>query len=37
MEALELYTDAPTEHWGIKTINISVVKDKIVTPRVKHI
>ena len=37
MEALEIYTGAPTVHWEDSTSCISVVEAKIVTPRVKHI
>ena len=37
MEALALYTGAPTVHWEDNIIFISVVKDKRVTTRVKHI
>ena len=37
MEALALYTGTPTVHWEDNTSCISVVEDKIVTPRVKHI
>ena len=37
MEALALYTGAPTVHWEDNTSCISVVEAKIVTPRVKHI
>ena len=37
MEALALHTGASTEHWEYNTSCISVVEDKIVTPRVKHI
>ena len=37
MEALALYTGAPTEHWEDNTSCISVVEAKRVTPRVKHI
>ena len=36
-EALALHTGAPTVNWDDKTSFISVVDDKIVTPRVKHI
>ena len=36
MEALTLYTEAPTEHWEYNTSFISI-EDKIVTPRFKHI
>ena len=35
MEALELYTGAPTVHWEDNTSCISV-EAKRVTPRVKH-
>ena len=37
MEDLALYTSAPTVHWEDKTNCISVVEDKNVTLRVKHI
>ena len=37
MEALSLYTGAPTVHWEDNTSCISVVESKRVTPRVKHI
>ena len=37
MEALEIHTGAPTLNWEDNTNCISVVEDKIVTPRVKHI
>ena len=37
MEALALYTGAPTVHWEYNTSCIYVVEAKIVTPRVKHI
>ena len=37
MEALALYTGAPTLHWEDNTSCISVVEAKRVTPRVKHI
>ena len=37
MEALALYTGAPTVHWEENTSCISVVEAKIVTPWVKHI
>ena len=37
MEALALHTCAPTVHWEDNTSYISVVEDKIFTPRVKHI
>ena len=37
MEALALHTGAPTVHWEENTSCIYFVKDKIVTPRVKHI
>ena len=37
MEALALYTGAPTVHWEDNTSCISVVEDEKVTPRVKHI
>ena len=37
MEALALYTGAPTLHWEDNTSCISVVGDKIVTTRVKYI
>ena len=37
MEALALYTGAPTVHLENNTSCISVVEAKIVTPRVKHI
>ena len=37
MEALALYTGAPTVHWKDNTSCISVVEAKIVTPRVKNI
>ena len=37
MEALALYTGAPTVHWEDNTSCISFVEAKIVTPRVKHI
>ena len=37
MEALALYTDAPTLNWEDNTSCISVVEAKRVTPRVKHI
>ena len=37
MEALALHTGAPTVHWEDNTSCISVVEDKRVTPRVKHI
>ena len=37
MEALALYTGAPTVHWEDNTSFISVVESKRVTPRVKHI
>ena len=36
MEALALYTGAPTVHWEDNTSCISVVEAKIVTTRVKH-
>ena len=36
MEALALYTGAPTVHWEDNTSCISVVEDKRVTPRVKY-
>ena len=37
MEALALYTSAPTVHWENNKSCISVVEAKRVTPRVKHI
>ena len=37
MEALALYTDAPTVHCEDDTICIYVVESKRITPRVKHI
>ena len=37
MEALALQKFAPTVHWEYNTSYISVVKAKIVTPRVKNI
>ena len=37
MEALALYTGAPTLHWEDNTSCIYIVEAKIVTPRVKHI
>ena len=37
MEALALYTGAPTVHWEDNTSCISVVEAKRVTTRVKHI
>ena len=37
MEALELHTGAHTVHWEDNTSCISIVKAKIVTPRVKNI
>ena len=37
MEALALHTGAHTVHWEDNTSCISVIEDKIVTPRVKHI
>ena len=37
MEALALYTGAPTVHWEDNKSCISVVGDTIVTPRVKYI
>ena len=37
MEALALYTGAPTVHWEYNTICIYFVEAKIFTPRVKHI
>ena len=37
MEALALYTGAPTVHWEDNISCISVVEAKRVTPRVKHI
>ena len=37
MEALALHNGSPTVHWEEKTVFISVVEDKIVTPRVKHV
>ena len=37
MEALALHTGAPKVHQEDKKSCISVVEDKIVTPRVKHI
>ena len=37
MEALSPLNDATTDHWEEKTIFISVVEAKIVTPIVKHI
>ena len=37
MKALALHTGAPTVHWEDNTSCISVVEDKIVTPRVTHI
>ena len=37
MEALALYTGAPTVHWEHSISCISVFESKIVTPRVKHI
>ena len=37
MEALALYTGAPTVHWENNTSCISVVEAKRVTPRVEHI
>ena len=37
MEALALYTGAPTVHWEDNTSCISVVEAKRVTPQVKHI
>ena len=37
MEALALYTGAPTVHCEDYTSCISVVEAKIVNPRVKHI
>ena len=36
MEALALYTGAPTVHWEDNTSCISVVEAKRITPRVKH-
>ena len=36
-EALELHTGAPTVHWEYNKSCISVIEDKIVTPRVKYI
>ena len=37
MEALALHTVEPIVHWEDNKSCISVVEDKIVTPRVKHI
>ena len=37
MEALELHTGAPTEHWEYNTSFIYVVEAKRVTPIVKYI
>ena len=37
MLTLALHTSAPTVHWEYNTSCLSVVEDKIVTPRVKHI
>ena len=37
IEDLELQTGTPTVHWEDNTSCISVVEDKIVTPRVKNI
>ena len=37
MESLALHTGAPTVHWEDNTSFISVIEDKIVTPRVKHV
>ena len=37
MEALALYTGAPTVHCEDNTSCISVIEAKRVTPRVKHI
>ena len=37
MGALALQTGSPTVHWEDNKCCISVVNDKIVTPRVKHI
>ena len=37
MEALEHHTVAPTVYWEDNTRCISVIEDKIVTTRVKHI
>ena len=37
MEDLALHTGAPTVHWEDRKIYISIVEDKIVTPRVKNI
>ena len=37
MEALALYTGSPTVHLEYNTNFISVVEDKIITARVKHI
>ena len=37
MEALALHTGALTVHWEYNTSCISVVEDKIVAPRIKHI
>ena len=37
LEALALYTGAPTVHWEDNTSCISFVEAKIVTPIVKHI
>ena len=36
-EALALHTGAPTVNWEDNKVCISVVEDKIVTPRVKQI
>ena len=37
LEALALYTGAPTVHWEDNTSCISIVEAKIVTTRVKYI
>ena len=37
MEASSLHTGAPTGHWEYNASYISVVEDKIVTPRIKYI
>ena len=37
MDDLALHTGAPSVHWEDNKSCISVVEDKIVTPRVKHI
>ena len=37
MEALSIHTNAPTVHWEDNQSCISIVKVKIVIPRVKHI